>query len=217
MGTGGIPRKAAGRVFVWFLRFLLFTRFKMAASSGRRLFSFPKRSVSSSATQFIRKFHSSPSSMSTLAAFRLPNITNEPNKHYAQSSPDREGLTSALEALKSKIPLEVSLVVSGKSVKTSSILTQNNPSSHSTSIDAAAELIDFLRFNVRYAEELYAQQPPYNSPGVWNRVEYRPLEGFVYAISPFNFTAIGGNLPGAPALMGNVVLWKPSPSAIASN
>lgn len=84
-------------------------------------------------------------------------------------------------------------------------------------IDAAAELCDFLRFNVRYAEELYAQQPPLNSSGVWNRMEFRPLEGFVYAISPFNFTAIGGNLPGAPALMGNVVVWKPSPSAIASN
>ncbi len=84
-------------------------------------------------------------------------------------------------------------------------------------IDAAAELIDFLRFNVRYAEEIYSQQPPYNSSGVWNRVEYRSLEGFVYAISPFNFTAIGGNLPAAPALMGNVVLWKPSPSAVASN
>lgn len=84
-------------------------------------------------------------------------------------------------------------------------------------IDAAAELCDFLRFNVQYAQELYAQQPVHNSPGVWNRVEYRPLEGFVYAISPFNFTAIGGNLPCAPALMGNVVIWKPSPSAIASN
>lgn len=84
-------------------------------------------------------------------------------------------------------------------------------------IDAAAELIDFLRFNVRYAEELYSQQPPFNSAGVWNRLEYRALEGFVYAISPFNFTAIGGNLPGAPALMGNVVIWKPSPSAVASN
>ena len=84
-------------------------------------------------------------------------------------------------------------------------------------IDAAAELCDFLRFNVQYAQELYAQQPVHNSPGVWNRVEYRPLEGFVYAISPFNFTAIGGNLPCAPALMGNVVVWKPSPSAIASN
>jgi 1-pyrroline-5-carboxylate dehydrogenase len=84
-------------------------------------------------------------------------------------------------------------------------------------IDAAAELCDFLRFNVKYAQELYAQQPVHNSPNVWNRVEYRALEGFVYAISPFNFTAIGGNLPAAPALMGNVVLWKPSPSAVASN
>lgn len=84
-------------------------------------------------------------------------------------------------------------------------------------IDSAAELCDFLRFNVQYAQELYAQQPVHNSPGVWNRVEYRPLEGFVYAVTPFNFTAIAGNLPGAPALMGNVVVWKPSPSAMASN
>ncbi|KAK0730468.1 Aldehyde/histidinol dehydrogenase [Lasiosphaeris hirsuta] len=83
-------------------------------------------------------------------------------------------------------------------------------------IDAAAELCDFLRFNVQYAEELYAQQPAHNSPGVWNRVEYRPLEGFVYAVTPFNFTAIAGNLPGVPALMGNVVVWKPSDFAIAS-
>lgn len=84
-------------------------------------------------------------------------------------------------------------------------------------IDAAAELCDFLRFNVQYAEELYDSQPVHNSPGVWNRVEYRPLEGFVYAITPFNFTAIAGNLPCAPALMGNVVVWKPSPFATASN
>lgn len=84
-------------------------------------------------------------------------------------------------------------------------------------IDAAAELADFLRFNVQYAEELYAQQPVHHATGVWNRVEYRALEGFVYAVSPFNFTAIAGNLPGAPALLGNVVVWKPSDSAIASN
>lgn len=84
-------------------------------------------------------------------------------------------------------------------------------------IDSAAEMVDFLRFNVQYAEELYAQQPAHNSPGVWNRVEYRPLEGFVYAVTPFNFTAIAANLVGAPALMGNVVVWKPSDSAIASN
>lgn len=84
-------------------------------------------------------------------------------------------------------------------------------------IDAAAELADFFRFNVQYAQELYSQQPEHHSPGVWNRLEYRPLEGFVYAVSPFNFTAIAGNLPGAPALMGNVVVWKPSDFAIASN
>jgi 1-pyrroline-5-carboxylate dehydrogenase len=84
-------------------------------------------------------------------------------------------------------------------------------------IDSAAELCDFFRFNVAYAEEMYAQQPAHNSTGVWNRVEYRPLEGFVYAVSPFNFTAIAGNLPGAPALLGNVVVWKPSDSSIASN
>ncbi|ROT39827.1 1-pyrroline-5-carboxylate dehydrogenase [Sodiomyces alkalinus F11] len=84
-------------------------------------------------------------------------------------------------------------------------------------IDSAAELVDFLRFNVQYAEELYAQQPAHNAQGVWNRVEYRALEGFVYAVSPFNFTAIAGNLPGVPALLGNVVVWKPSDYAIASN
>ncbi|WP_026257447.1 L-glutamate gamma-semialdehyde dehydrogenase [Actinopolymorpha alba] len=78
-------------------------------------------------------------------------------------------------------------------------------------IDAACELIDFLRFNVAFARQVHAEQPQ-SSAGVWNRVEYRPLEGFVYAITPFNFTAIAANLPTAPALMGNVVLWKPSPT-----
>jgi 1-pyrroline-5-carboxylate dehydrogenase len=84
-------------------------------------------------------------------------------------------------------------------------------------IEAAAELADFFRFNVKHAEELYNEQPPLNSEGVWNRMEYRPLEGFVYAVSPFNFTAIGPNLAGSPALMGNVVLWKPSDHAVASS
>ncbi|KYR02123.1 putative delta-1-pyrroline-5-carboxylate dehydrogenase [Tieghemostelium lacteum] len=84
-------------------------------------------------------------------------------------------------------------------------------------IDAAAETIDFLRFNPKYAQEIYEQQPPANSPGCWNRVEYRALEGYVVAISPFNFTAIGANLPSSPALMGNVVLWKPASTAILSN
>jgi len=79
-------------------------------------------------------------------------------------------------------------------------------------IDAACELIDFWRFNVHYANQILAEQPIANSPGIWNRTDYRPLEGFVYAITPFNFTAIAGNLPTAPALMGNTVVWKPSPS-----
>lgn len=224
--------------------------------------------------------------MSTLAAFKIPHIANEPNKHYTKGSPDRQALEDAIKALQQRAPLDIPLAISGKFVKTDSTSAQHNPSSHSTTIanyskasshdvkeaiegalaakeawaslpfadrcavflkaadllstkyrydvmaatmlgqgknawqaeiDAAAELADFLRFNVKYAEELYAQQPPFNASGVWNRLEYRPLEGFVYAISPFNFTAIGGNLPGAPALMGNVVVWKPSDSAVASN
>ena len=76
-------------------------------------------------------------------------------------------------------------------------------------IDSACELIDFLRFNVQYMTEIYADQPV-SSPGVWNRVDYRPLEGFTFAITPFNFTAIAGNVPSCMALMGNVVVWKPS-------
>ncbi|KAJ2777359.1 1-pyrroline-5-carboxylate dehydrogenase [Coemansia javaensis] len=84
-------------------------------------------------------------------------------------------------------------------------------------IDAATEAADFLRFNVKYSAEIYAQQPPCNAPGIWNRSEYRALEGFVYAVSPFNFTAIGVNLAAAPALMGNVVVWKPSQGAVLSN
>ncbi|MDQ6851877.1 MAG: L-glutamate gamma-semialdehyde dehydrogenase [Actinomycetota bacterium] len=78
-------------------------------------------------------------------------------------------------------------------------------------IDSACEFADFLRYNVHFARAILEEQP-YSSPGVWNRMEYRPLEGFVLAITPFNFTAIAGNLPSAPALLGNVVVWKPSPT-----
>jgi 1-pyrroline-5-carboxylate dehydrogenase len=77
-------------------------------------------------------------------------------------------------------------------------------------IDAACELIDFLRFNVQYMTEIYQQQPPVSGKGVWNRVEQRPLEGFIFALTPFNFTAIAGNLPASAAMMGNVVVWKPA-------
>ncbi len=79
-------------------------------------------------------------------------------------------------------------------------------------IDAACELIDFWRFNVAFGRQILADQPMANSPGVWNRLDHRPLEGFVYAVTPFNFTSIAANLPTAPALMGNVVLWKPAPT-----
>jgi len=86
---------------------------------------------------------------------------------------------------------------------------------HQAEIDSACELIDFWRFNPRFAQEIYARQP--DSPrGTWNRLQYRPLEGFVYAVTPFNFTAIAGNLPTAPALMGNTVVWKPSATAMLS-
>ena len=86
---------------------------------------------------------------------------------------------------------------------------------HQAEIDSACELIDFLRFNAEYMAQIYSEQP-YSGDGVWNRVEYRPLEGFVYAITPFNFTAIAGNLPASAAMMGNVVLWKPSDHQIFS-
>ena len=86
---------------------------------------------------------------------------------------------------------------------------------HQAEIDAACEFIDFLRFNVEFMSQIYEEQPD-SAEGIWNRVEYRPLEGFVYAITPFNFTAIAGNLPASAAMMGNVVLWKPSDSQVYS-
>ncbi|GCB25935.1 delta-1-pyrroline-5-carboxylate dehydrogenase, mitochondrial [Aspergillus awamori] len=115
--------------------------------------------------------------------------------------------------------LKAADLISGKyryAIMAATILGQGK-NAWQAEIDSAAELADFLRFNVHYAEGLYSSQPGHHAPGVWNRVEYRPLEGFVYAISPFNFTAIAGNLVALPALLGNVVVWKPSDFAIASN
>ncbi len=83
-------------------------------------------------------------------------------------------------------------------------------------IDAACELVDFLRFNVKYMSDIYAQQPPLSSRGTWNRTEQRPLEGFIFALTPFNFTAIAANLPASAAMMGNVIVWKPSHAQIYS-
>ena len=82
-------------------------------------------------------------------------------------------------------------------------------------IDAACELIDFFRFNVQYMTQIYSEQPE-SLPGMWNRLEYRPLEGFIFALTPFNFTSIAANLSAAPAMMGNVVVWKPAETQIYS-
>ena len=83
-------------------------------------------------------------------------------------------------------------------------------------IDAACELIDFWRFNPYYYEQIISDQPPYSPTGMWNYVEQRPLDGFVFAVTPFNFTSIAGNLPTAPALLGNTVVWKPASSSVFS-
>jgi len=95
-------------------------------------------------------------------------------------------------------------------------MLNQSKTAHQAEIDAACELTDFFRFNVEFMTRIYEQQPE-SSPGIWNRLEYRPLEGFVFAVTPFNFTAISGNLPTSPALMGNTVVWKPASTAAFSS
>jgi 1-pyrroline-5-carboxylate dehydrogenase len=99
-------------------------------------------------------------------------------------------------------------------VNAATMLNQSK-TAHQAEIDAACELIDFFAFNVAYMTQLYAEQPE-SAPGIWNRLEYRPLDGFVFAATPFNFTSIAGNLPAAPALCGNTVLWKPASTSVLS-
>ena len=96
-----------------------------------------------------------------------------------------------------------------RSTLNAATMLNQSKTAHQAEIDAACETIDFLRFNAEYLVRIYEEQP-ISSTGVWNRMEYRPLEGFVLAISPFNFTAIGANLTTSPALMGNTVVWKPA-------
>lgn len=114
--------------------------------------------------------------------------------------------------------LKAAELISGKyryELNAATMLGQSkNP--YQAEIDSACEITDFLRFNVQYMSEIYKQQPPVSGKGVWNRVEQRPLEGFVFALTPFNFTAIAGNLPSCVAMMGNVVVWKPSNTQIYS-
>jgi len=136
-------------------------------------------------------------------------------------------ISTALEARKkwSKIPweqraaifLRAAELIAGPyraKINAATMLGQSK-TVHQAEIDASCELIDFLRFNVQFMTEIYAEQPESTSEA-WNRLEYRPLEGFIYAITPFNFTAIAGNLPASAALMGNVVVWKPSDSQVYS-
>jgi 1-pyrroline-5-carboxylate dehydrogenase len=102
-----------------------------------------------------------------------------------------------------------------QTMNASTMLCQSK-TSHQAEIDASCEMIDFLRFNVHFAERIYGEQP-ISDRGMWNRTEYRSLEGFIYAITPFNFTSIGGNLSSSPAIMGNTVVWKPARTALLSN
>jgi 1-pyrroline-5-carboxylate dehydrogenase len=149
---------------------------------------------------------------------------------YHMAGPDEvaRAIEAALEAWKtwstmawvdrSSVFLRAADLLAGpwrQTLNASTILGQSK-TAHQAEIDAACEMIDFFRFNAYFAEQIYSGQP-ISAPGMWNRTEYRPLEGFIYAVSPFNFTSIGGNLSSAPAMMGNVVLWKPSHTALLSN
>jgi 1-pyrroline-5-carboxylate dehydrogenase len=108
------------------------------------------------------------------------------------------------------------LATSWRPVLNAATMLGQSKTSHQAEIDAACELIDFFRFNAAFAQQLYTEQPQ-SAPGMWNRLDHRPLEGFVYAITPFNFTSIAGNLPTAPAMLGNVVVWKPAATAMYSS
>jgi len=147
--------------------------------------------------------------------------------HLAEKSHIEEAIATALEARKtwSQLPweqragifLKAAELIAGPyraKINAATMIAQSK-TVHQAEIDASCELIDFLRFNVQFMTDIYHEQPESTSDA-WNRLEYRPLEGFVYAVTPFNFTAIAGNLPACMAMMGNVVVWKPSDSQIFS-
>ncbi len=147
--------------------------------------------------------------------------------HQADRALVEKAITSALEARKkwaamawenrAGIFLKAAELLAGPyraKINAATMIAQSK-TIHQAEIDSACELIDFLRYNVEFMTKIYADQPASTSD-MWNRVEYRPLEGFVYAITPFNFTAIAGNLPSSAALMGNVVVWKPAATQVYS-
>ena len=141
--------------------------------------------------------------------------------HYTPAHEVERAITSALDAQpawaampfaeRAAIFLKAAELLAGpwRDVINASTMLGQAKTCHQAEIDAACELIDFLRFNVAWGRKIQEDQP-LSGPGTWNRMDYRPLEGFVFAVTPFNFTSIAGNLPTAPALMGNVVLWKPA-------
>ncbi len=147
--------------------------------------------------------------------------------HLAEKKHAEQAIASCLEARKawSQMPWEQRAAIFLRAAEllagpyrakiNAATMIAQSKTIHQAEIDAACELIDFLRFNVEYMSQIYTEQPD-SSEGIWNRVEYRPLEGFVYAITPFNFTAIAANLPASAAMMGNVVVWKPSDSQVFS-
>ncbi|ATA77763.1 L-glutamate gamma-semialdehyde dehydrogenase [Capnocytophaga canimorsus] len=147
--------------------------------------------------------------------------------HLAEKQHVEKAIATALEARKkwaalpwqerASIFLKAAELIAGPyraKINAATMIAQSK-TIHQAEIDSACELIDFLQFNVEFMANIYNDQP-ISSEGIWNRVEYRPLEGFVYAVTPFNFTAISGNLPASAALMGNVVIWKPSNAQVFS-
>ncbi|MCW5900780.1 MAG: L-glutamate gamma-semialdehyde dehydrogenase [Flavobacteriales bacterium] len=147
--------------------------------------------------------------------------------HYGDKSHVKAAINAAMRAKRdwenmrwedrAAIFLKAADLISGPyraAINASSMLAQSK-NAYQAEIDAACEFADFLRFNVHYAQQIYRDQP-FSPAQTWNRLEYRPLEGFVFAISPFNFTSIAGNLPSAPALMGNTAIWKPADSQVYS-
>jgi 1-pyrroline-5-carboxylate dehydrogenase len=148
--------------------------------------------------------------------------------HYGNASHVQDAIDAALAAKadwqsmaweqRAAIFLRAAALIAGPyraKINATTMLAQSK-NAMQAEIDAACEYIDFLKFNVHYAEQIYSDQPPMNPDGIWNRLEYRPLEGFIFAVTPFNFTSIAGNLCAAPAMLGNTVVWKPSDTQIYS-
>ncbi|MDD9879700.1 MAG: L-glutamate gamma-semialdehyde dehydrogenase [Candidatus Marinimicrobia bacterium] len=165
-----------------------------------------------------------------MGEMRVPHEHEHILGHYHMAGPKevKMAIEAAMDAWQtwSKMPWESRAAIFKKmasilqrhgdqTLNAATILGQSK-NAFQAEIDASCEMIDFLNFNCWYAQELYGQQPTYSPDGMWNRLEHRPLEGFIFAVTPFNFTSIAGNLPAAPALVGNVALWKPASSAVFS-